>query len=98
MEVYNMTVSALLKAKHIGVKSFRTHLSRLVRDQEPYVITYRGHPQDFVIPYDDMVEFIEILEELSNPELLKQIAEGRKDYQKGGWIPVSRLWKKLDSR
>ena len=82
-----MTVSTLLKAKHIGVKSFRTHLSRFVREQEPYVI-----------PYDDMVEFIEILDELSNPELLKQIAEGRKAYQKGGWIPVSRLWKKLDSK
>jgi len=90
-----MNVSALLKAKHVGVKSFRTHLSRFIRSQQPYIIMDRTQPQEFVIPYNEMIKLVEMLEELYDPELLKQIAEGRNAYRKGGWVPVSRLWQKL---
>ena len=91
----NMTISSILKAKHIGVKSFRTHLSKFIRSREPYIVTDRGEPQEVLIPYDDLIELVEDLEELSDPKLIKQIAEGREAYKKGGWTPVSRLWRKL---
>lgn len=90
-----MNISALLKAKHVGVKSFRTNLSKFIRNQKPYIIMDRTQPQEFVIPYNEMIELVEMIEELSDRELLKQIAEGRNSYHKGGWIPVSRLWQKL---
>ncbi|MEW6042017.1 MAG: hypothetical protein AB1633_10895 [Elusimicrobiota bacterium] len=90
-----MTVSSVMKAKHIGVKYFRTHLSKLMKKRQPYIITDRGQPREAVIPYIELVELLEDLEELSNPELISQIRDGRKAYQKGGWIPVSRLWMKL---
>ena len=36
-----------------------------------------------------------ILEELKDRSLLREIAKGRKEYQKGGWISVSQRRKKL---
>lgn len=90
-----MTVSSILKSKHIGVKSFRTHLSELIRTRKSYIITDRGEPQEAVIPYEDLIELVEELEELSDPNLVAQIAEGREAYKKGGWKPVSSLWEKL---
>ena len=90
-----MTVSTLLKARHVGIKELKNHLSELLRTGRPLVATDRGEPTSFIVPYDDMVEIVEILEELSDPEIVKSIQEGRKAYKNGGWIPVSRLWKKL---
>lgn len=90
-----MTVASLLKAKHIGIKELKDHLSELLRKHEPMVATDRGVPAYFLIPYDEMVEIVEIIEELSDPETVKNIHAGRKAYKKGGWIPLSHLWKKV---
>lgn len=92
-----MTVATLLRAKHVGIKELKDHLSELLRNHEPIVATDRGAPTYFLIPYDEMIEVVEILEELSDPEIVRNIQEGRKAYKKGGWVPVSNLWKKLGS-
>ena len=90
-----MTVASLLKAKHIGIKELKDHLSELLRKHEPIVATDRGDPTYFLIPYDEMVEIVEILEELSDPEIVKNVQEGRRAYKKGGWIPLAHLWNKI---
>ena len=90
-----MGVASLLRAKHVGVKELKNRLSELLRKGEPLVATDRGKPTHFVVPYDEMVEIVELLEELSDPAIGKRIQEGRRAYQKGQWVPVSRLWKKL---
>lgn len=90
-----MSVTALLKAKHVGIKDLKNHLSKLLKTHKPLVATDRGEPTYFFIPYHEMVEIVEMLEELSDPETLRRIQEGRKTYREGGWIPVSKLWKNL---
>lgn len=92
-----MTIAALLRAKHVGIKELKNRLSELLKTQQPLVATDRGQPAYFMIPYEEMIELVEMLEELSDPETLRQVAEGRKAYRKGGWVPVSNLWKKLAS-
>lgn len=93
-----MAVASLLKARHVGIKELKNRLSELLRTRQPLVATDRGEPTYFFVPYDEMVEVVEILEELSDPETVKRVQEGRTAYQKGGWIPVARLWKKLGRR
>ena len=90
-----MTVASLLKAKHIGIKEIKNHLSGILKKHQPVVATDRGQPTYFFIPYDEMIEMVEIFEELSDPATVQRVQEGRKAYKKGGWVPVAGLWKKL---
>ena len=90
-----MSVAGLLKAKHIGIKEIKNHLSALLKTRKPMVATDRGKPTYFFIPYNEMVEIVEILEELSDPETLQRVQEGRRAYKKGSWISVSAAWNKL---
>lgn len=83
-----MTVASLLRAKHVGIKELKNRLSEFLSQDRPLVATDRGDPIYFLVPYDEMVEIVEILEELSDPEAVKRVQEGRKAYKKGGWIPL----------
>ena len=85
----------LLRAEPIGVRELKNRLSAVLKRQKPRVITEHNRPKHFLVPYEDMVEIAEILEELSDPKLLKQIAEGRKDYGKGKSVPLEKLAKDL---
>ena len=84
------------KAKRITVPSLRKNLSRVFKSSQTYFVTEKGKPAKVLIPYDSLFEFLEILEELDDKTLLRQVAQGRKEYQKGReWIPVSRLFNQI---
>jgi len=93
-----MSVAGLLKAKHVGVRELKEHLSGFLKGGQPLVATDHGTPTHFVVPYGEMIEIVEMLEELSDPELVRRVQEARADQQKGGWIPASRLFAKLRRR
>jgi prevent-host-death family protein len=93
-----MGVAALLKARHVGVRELKEHLSGLLKDGHPIVATDRGTPTHFVVPYDEMIEIVEMLEELSDPALVRRVQETRVAQEKGGWIPASRLLSKMHKR
>ena len=67
----------------------------LFRSHKPIIATDRGQPAYFLVPYDDMVEMMEFMEEARDAGLVAEIKAGRQSYGKGGWIPASNLWKKL---
>ena len=90
-----MNVASLLRAKHVGIKELKDHLSALLKKHQPLVATDHGDPTYFLVPYEDMIEIVEILEEISDPTVVRSMQEGRRAYKKGGWIPVSNLWRKL---
>jgi hypothetical protein len=57
------------------VRDFKTQLSsKLLGDL--LVITDRGKPVSVNLPYSDVLELIDILDELTDPETLAMIAEG----------------------
>lgn len=88
--------TAVLKARNVGVRNFKNHLSQFIRKQETFVITEYGEPTSVLMPYDDVLELIDILDELQDPETLRIIQEGRKAIKRGikGRL-VSKLFAKI---
>ncbi len=67
----------LLKSDYIGIREFRDHLCKIFKKEgKPVVITDRGHPVKVLLPYDDMVELLEFLDEVSDPDTIKNMQEG----------------------
>ena len=86
----------IVRAGHIGVKDFRDHAPEYIRDNHVYLVTRHGHPAKFLIPYEEMVELIDIMDELSDPETLKMVADGRKAIARGvKGVPVKKVWQRL---
>lgn len=72
----------LLKAEHIGVRELKAHLSRKLLE-DVLIITERGVPISINLPYSDMLDLVDILDELSDPETIQAIQNGRADVKKG---------------
>jgi len=68
----------LLKTEHVGVRRFRNHLFELLKEDSPLVITERGHPAKVILGYEEVLELLDILDELSDPEAITAVVEGRK--------------------
>lgn len=73
----------LLKARSIGVRNFRDGASKFIRQHKPLVITDRGTPEGVYLPYADVLEIADILDELNDRELLKTIDGGRRAIRAG---------------
>ncbi|MBU2541238.1 MAG: hypothetical protein KJ593_04990 [Candidatus Omnitrophica bacterium] len=85
----------LVKATHIGIRELKEHLSRGNLDKL-LVITDRGQPVSVNLPYEDILELLDLLDELSDPETIATIKKGRAAIKAGAkGIPVSKLFKKL---
>jgi hypothetical protein len=85
--------SAVLKAEHVGIREFKDHLSiKLLSDTR--IITDRGKPVSVNMPYEDLMEIIDLIDELSDPKTLALVAAGRKAIRAGAkGIPVERLFR-----
>ena len=82
--VNKMTLGkALLKAKSIGVRKFRDKISRLIHAHEMFVVTEHGSPASVLLPYNDVLEIVDVLDELRDKDALKAVAEGRKAVGRG---------------
>jgi len=79
-----MTIAkALLRAKNVGVRNFRNNASKFIKSQQFFIITERGNPTSVLLPYNDILEIVDILEELEDKRTLRTIAEGRRAIKKG---------------
>lgn len=78
-----MTIASnLLKTNHIGVRDLKEHLSKQLL-KNTLIITNRGTPVSVNLPYSDMLELVDILDELSDAETLEAISDGRKSIKAG---------------
>ncbi|OGW82729.1 MAG: hypothetical protein A2Z83_07935 [Omnitrophica bacterium GWA2_52_8] len=73
----------------------RTNLAKVLKSRQAYFVTDHGKPVKAMIPYEVLLELLEMLEELKDKNLIQEVAQGRKEYQEGGWVPASRLKNKL---
>lgn len=91
-----MNIAAdLLKAQHIGIRDLKEHLSTKVLN-EPLVITDRGTPVSVNLPYTDVLELVDIINELSDPGIVETILEGKKAIKEGAeGTPVSNLFDRI---
>lgn len=92
-----MDVSGILsKGEYIGIRQLRESLARVVReDKKTFFVTAHGKPVKVLLPYRMLLEILEVLDELKSERLIQKIYEARKEYAKGGWIPVTHLKKDL---
>ena len=92
-----MTVAAaLLRAKYIGVRDLRDHLSRRLKEKKAIVVTERGTPTKVILSYQDVVKLIEVLDELQDRAAIEAVQEGRKAVKAGAkGLPVSRLFDQI---
>lgn len=86
----------LQKSEYIGVRALRKSLADVVKDnKKTFFLTQRGKPVKAVLPYATFLELLELLDELKDERLMQEIARGRKEYQKGGWVPFEKLKRDL---
>ncbi len=86
----------LLKSEHVGIKKLKTHLSRHIKNNKPIIVTDRGVPVDVVVPYADMIELLDMVDELTDMKTIRTIMEGRKAIRSGAkGIPVSNLFDRV---
>lgn len=85
----------ILKADHIGIRELKGHLTAKSL-KEPLVITDRGVPISINLPYSDVLELVDLLDEMTDSHTEKLVKEGRQAVKSGAkGIPVSRLFKKM---
>ncbi len=88
----------LLKAHRVGIRNFKEHLSTKSL-REPLIVTDRGTPVSVNLPYSDVLELLDIVDELSDLATVSTIYEGRNAIRLGAkGIPVSRLFDRIRSK
>lgn len=92
-----MTIAAmLLKAPHVGVRELKAHLSQFLKKKSPFIVTERGVPVDVVLPYAEVIEMVELIDEAADFNALSAVHEGRHAVKEGAkGIPVLRLFNKI---
>lgn len=79
-----MSISkTLLKARSIGIRNFRNSASKFIGKHQFLVITEHGTPASVLLPYNDVLEIVDILEELEDKKTLKAVTAGRRSIKKG---------------
>lgn len=92
-----MTIATkLLRAPHIGIRNLKNRLSWVLRHKSTFIVTDRGIPVEVLLPYSDMVEMIELIDEATDSEILRAVQEGREAVKAGAeGIPVSKAFNKI---
>ena len=89
------TATELLKAGHVGVREFKEHMTA-DNLKKVTVITDHGKPISVNLPYDEVLELMDILDDLRDETALKAVGAGRKSIKEGQrGVAVSGLFKKI---
>lgn len=88
-------LSFLRKAKPVNVREAQARLSQLIKSKSPSMGVSHGKPVSFLVPYEEMLDLVELLDELKDRKLLEEIARARADYAKGKSVPAERLFRKV---
>ncbi|MFH1096944.1 MAG: type II toxin-antitoxin system prevent-host-death family antitoxin [Candidatus Desantisbacteria bacterium] len=87
---------SLLEAERVGIGNLKANFSRLLREDKPYVVTDHGQPKQVIVSYNEMIELVDMLDELSDHGLLNTIHEGRVSIRTGEkGIPLAKLWEEM---
>ena len=89
------SANLLRKAKPVNVRQAQAQLSRLIRSKSPSMVLSHGKPVSFLVPYEDMLDLVETLDELKDMKLLGEIERARTEYAKGKAVPAERLFRKM---
>lgn len=88
-------INLLQKAKPVNVREAQAQLSKLIRSKTTSMVLSHGKPVSFLVPYEDMLDLVETLDELKDKKLLEEIERARKEYAQGKAVPAEHLFKKM---
>lgn len=88
-------ISLLRNARPVNVREAQARLSKLIRSKSPSMVLSHGKPVSFLVPYEDMLDLAETLDELKDKKLLGEIERARVEYNQGKSVPAERLFKKM---
>ncbi|MDP8299140.1 MAG: hypothetical protein P9L88_04480 [Candidatus Tantalella remota] len=94
-----MSVSTdLLKAHKVGMRDFKAHISKDYLGKI-VIVTSGGDPVSVNIPYEEVLEMVDLLDEITDEETMRMVEEGRKSIGSGTkGIPVSKSFKKIRAK
>lgn len=93
-----MSTKTLLKeAKPVNVREAQAKLSKLISSKEPSLVLSHGKPVSFLIPYDEMLDLLDLIDELKDKLLLEQIAEARKAYIQGEEVSAEKIFRNINA-
>lgn len=87
--------SLLWNARPVNVREAQAQLSKLIHSKSPSMVLSHGKPVSFLVPYEDMLDLVEALDELKDKKLLGEIKRARTEYAQGKAVPAERLFKKM---
>ncbi len=79
----------------VNVQEGQVQLSKLIHSKSPSMVLSHGKPVSFLVPYEDMLDLVEALDELKDKKLLGKIKRTRKEYAQGKAVPAERLFRKM---
>lgn len=89
----------LLKADRVGVRDLKTNLSRRLKMHKLLVVTDHSQPVKVIMPYADMMDLLDMLDEMTDEAALTAVREGRNAIKSGAeGIPVTRLFDKKHAK
>lgn len=81
----------------MGIAEARKNLSGMVKrandNLEEFVISKDGKPQAVLMSHEEFESWKETLEIMSDPQLMKDIAQGEKDIKEGNVVSLDDLLK-----
>jgi len=84
-------INLLRKAKPVNLREAQSQLSELIKSKEISLFLSHGKPVSFLVPYEDMLDLVETLDELQDKKILQEITQARKDYAQGRAVPAEGL-------
>ena len=94
-------MSALTMVKtgeYIGARQLRQQLAHVLKSEKPFFVTEHGRPVKVMISYGKFLDLLEAVEELKDSFLIREVAQGRKEYSTGGLRSIASLQKLLKGR
>ena len=90
---------SILRAPHVGVRELKEKLSALLKRDRPLVVTDHGEPTNVILPYGDVMELLDILEEFNDAETHELVKSGRDAVREGAeGIPLFSHSKKIAAK
>ena len=89
------TKSILRQSKPVNVREAQAKLSRLIRSKWTSLVLSHGKPVSFLVPYEEMLDLLEMLDDLKDQKLIEEITRARSEYAEGKAVPAERLFRKM---
>ena len=85
----------IMKADHLGIKNLRSNATLKIFEKI-FVVTMKGKPVSVNVPYSDILNLIDVIDEISDPETLRLVKEHRDAVKRGvPLIPASKFFAEI---